>query len=120
MLSIETLDGDVDFKVAGSTKDALYGSDMIGMTRCLVNPEDYKKLLRVEKSTAYRMYNIFSDQIEEFEKKLNAQNEIMSALSADKGTIQNMYVIDMVIAALLLVVSICLIIITRYEIGTIL
>lgn len=112
VLSIETLDGDADFKVAGSTKDALYGSDMIGMTRCLVNPEDYKKLLRVEKSTAYRMYNIFSDQIEEFEKKLNAQNEIMSALSADKGTIQNMYVIDMVIAALLLVVSICLIIIS--------
>lgn len=64
-LSIETLDGNVDFMVAGSTKDALYGSEMIGMTRCLVNSEDFEKLMRVDKNTMYRMYNVYSDQVKD-------------------------------------------------------
>ena len=111
-LSIETLDGNVDFKVAGSTKDALYGSEMIGMTRCLVNSEDFEKLMRVDKNTMYRMYNVYSDHVEEFEKKLNSQNKIMAAFSANKATVERMYVMDMVVAAVLLVVSICLILIS--------
>lgn len=57
-LSVETLNGKVDFRVAGSTKDALYGSEMIGMTRCLVNSQDYRKLNRVDKGVVYRMYAV--------------------------------------------------------------
>lgn len=111
-VTIQTLDGEVAFTVAGSTKDALYGSGMTGMTRCLVHPEDYKKLKRVDQRTEYRSYVIYSQAVKQFEKELSARSGIVAALNADRGTIKSMYMMDMIIAAVLLVVSICLILIS--------
>lgn len=111
-VTIQTLDGEVVFTVAGSTKDALYGSGMIGMTRCLVHPEDYKKLERVDQRTEYRSYGVYSEDVKQFEKRLSARSDIMAAFSADRAMGEKMYMMDMVIAAVLLVVSICLILIS--------
>lgn len=111
-LTIQTSDEKLAFVVAGSTKDALYGSDMMGMTRCLVNSADYKKVGKVEKKTQCESYAVYSREVKQFEKKLNARNDIMVAVSADKATIQKTYLMDMIIASILLVVSICLILIS--------
>lgn len=112
-VTIQTMDGEVSFTVAGSTKDAMYGSGMVGMTRCLVHPEDFKKLKRVENETEYRSYAVYSGDVKQFEKTLSARSDIKAAaFSADRETIEIMYVMDMIIAAVLLVVSICLILIS--------
>lgn len=111
-VTIQTLGGEVAFTVAGSTKDALYGSGRVGMTRCLVHPEDYRKLERVDQKIVYRNYAVYREDVKQFEKKLSARSDIMAVFSVDRETIQTMYVMDMIIAATLLVVSICLILIS--------
>ena len=97
-VTIQTLGGEVAFTVAGSTKDALYGSGRVGMTRCLVHPEDYRKLERVDQKIVYRNYAVYREDAKQFEKKLSARSDIMAVFSVDRETIQTMYVMDMIIA----------------------
>lgn len=97
------------FTLAGSVKDALYGSAMMGMTRFLISENDYKEFNAQTSAKFYSMKiytadHSFMDQLAE--KKLNL------TFNENQEAIKTMYIMDMITAGVLLIVSICLILIS--------
>ena len=97
------------YTLKGSTKDAMFGSTMIGMTRFLVSEHDYQELASEE--NLLQSIGIFTNNVEEFADKIN-QIGFRCLFTEAKSTLKMMYIMDMVIAACMLVVSICLILIS--------
>lgn len=97
------------YTLKGSTKDALFGSSMVGMTRFLVSEHDYRELAGEENQIS--SIGIFTDNVKEFTDKIN-QMEFRIIFAEPRSTLKMMYIMDMVIAAVMLVVSICLILIS--------
>ena len=97
------------FTLKGSTKDAIFGSSMVGMTRFLVSENDYKEL--AENGYTFQSIGVFTDNVEEFIYKFNTM-EFRTIFGEQKSALELMYIMDMVIAAVMLVVSICLILIS--------
>lgn len=112
-LVIELEDVSVTLQIAGSFKDALLGADMSGNTRFLLSESDFQKFFASE-----RIMSLYSGSIcyintsdtAELEKVLSSQDKNI-VLNGDMGLIKMTYVMDMVIAGVLLVVSICLILV---------
>ena len=102
----------VKVKIAGACKDAMLGSDLMGMNRFLLNKKDYDKL--VENETVRTMYSgdfyyINTSDTEAVAKAIGEESSIV--FGDDIEVIKKTYVMDMVIAGVLLVVSVCLILI---------
>ena len=97
------------FVLKGSTKDALFGSSMIGMTRFLISDRDFAFFDR-EGQTKFVSLAVYGDD-PDYMKKSNDLN-LRTIMSVDRNGIKMMYIMDMLIAAVVLVVSICLILIS--------
>ncbi len=97
------------FTLKGSTKDALFGSSMTGMTRFLVSDNDLAFFDR-EGQTKFTSLAVYTDDAS-FMEKFNDFN-LKSILNVNRSGIKMMYIMDMLIAAVVLVVSICLILIS--------
>ena len=99
------------FTVKDTLKDAVLGSRMMGNARFLISENDYKAFEKAEPLEPYLFYLSFidTDDIPTLEKALNDCDAI--AFSLDRSTLQFTYILEMVIAGILLVVSIALIII---------
>ncbi len=110
-LSIQVGEDKENFRIAGKTKDVLFGSGMVGQTRCLMNHSDFEKMKKSEEVYLHEMYGVYEEDIDAFESQYVAE-EIISVFNEKQGTIQTMYLMDMIIAAVLLIVSICLIVIS--------
>lgn len=100
----------------GMAKDALLGSSMMGNSRFLFNKEEIEKLLSDE-----TIYNGYQGQISYIElKDETGVSEIASAISQAPGImfsgarslIKMCYVMDMIVAFTMLILSICLIIVS--------
>lgn len=106
--------GDVSqtFTVKAITKDAVFGSSMMGYKRHFISMEDFEKFAV---DTEYPYTKIYSVNYKEnmgetFQKHYRDQNfQVISNI--EKATISLCYVFDMLIAAILIVVSIALILI---------
>lgn len=100
-----------DFTVTGVFKDIFSGSPMSGMTRLLISNEDLQTLQ--EKSNLPLMYEcaLEVNNFKEFESSLN-KSEVITIVAITKSFIQKIYIMDMVLTAVLILVSICLIIIS--------
>lgn len=98
-----------EFTLKGYTKDALFGSSMIGMSRFLISEND---LALFNSEYAETMYSVavYTDD-SSFTEKFNDLNPV-TVMHASYSIIKRMYIMDMLIAAILLVVSICLILIS--------
>lgn len=99
------------FKVAGSIKDAVIGSDMTGMARFIINEKDFEKFSSVEEISS--LYSgsfcyINTNDTKAVDKALSEQN-INIIFMGDMKLIKNTYIMDMIIAGVLLIVSVCLI-----------
>lgn len=99
-----------EFIIAGNCKDALLGADMMGSVRVLVSKEGYEKIGKYADLQG-RIYAVTSDKLEKLEDDFY-QEDIKTMFSGDRNLIKMTYVMNMVIAGLLLVVSICLIVIS--------
>lgn len=108
-IEIDTETGRREFTLKGYTKDALYGSSMIGMTRFLVSENDYK-LFDVPDKTMFYSLSVYTDD-EDYVEKVN-QLDLKTIMNVDYPAIKMVYVMDTLIAAVILVVSICLILIS--------
>ena len=108
-IEIDTGTGIKEFALKGYTKDALYGSPMIGMTRFLVSENDYK-LFDVPDKTIFYSLAVYTDD-EDYAEKVN-QFDLRTTMNVDYAAIKMVYVMDTLIAAVILVVSICLILIS--------
>lgn len=98
------------FTLKGSTKDAFFASSMVGMTRFVISTDDYKELTDSE-DVRLQSIGIFTDDVEKFMDELN-EAEFNNVFSTPKSTMKTMYIIDIVIAAVVLIVSVCLILIS--------
>lgn len=98
-----------EFTLKGYTKDAAFGSGMIGMTRFLVSENDYAwfETSGVNTMDCVLLYTEDPD----FSDKFN-QLDMQLIMNVDNPTMKMMYIMDMLIAAVVLVVSVCLILIS--------
>lgn len=98
-----------EFTLKGYTKDALFGSSMSGMTRFLISENDFK-LFYGEGRTIFTALAVYTDD-GSFMEKFNEFN-LKSTMNVNRSGIKMMYIMDTLIAAVILVVSICLILIS--------
>lgn len=98
-----------EFTLKSYTKDAIFGSTMMGMTRFLVSENDYQ-LFASPDTTIFYALAVYTDD-EAFAEKLN-DFDLKSIVNADRSIIKMMYLMDILTAAVILIVSICLILIS--------
>lgn len=97
------------FTLAGSVKDALYGSAMVGITRFLISENDYKEF-NAQTSAKFYSMNIYTAD-DSFMEQL-AEKKLNLTLNENQEAIKTMYIMDMLTAGILLIISICLILIS--------
>ncbi len=108
-ISIKQNGVEKEFTIKGYTKDALFGSAMIGMTRFLVSEND-AAIFDHGHAAVFSSVEVFTQDDDYPEKfHLLGTNTI---ISVDRSMMEMMYFMDMLIAAILLVVSVCLILIS--------
>jgi putative ABC transport system permease protein len=98
-----------EFTLKGFTKDALFGSSMMGMTRFLVSDND-RHFFESETCTKFYSLLVYTSD-DAFTEKFEALN-VKTTMSVDRAGMKMMYIMDMLIAAIVLIVSICLILIS--------
>ena len=82
---------------------------MMGMTRFLVSENDFK-LFCSEQTDIMDSIGIYTDDTEFMDKFYNL--DLQTIMNIDYSGIKRMYIMDMLIAAVVLIVSICLILIS--------
>ena len=99
------------FTVRDTLKDAVLGSSMMGNARFLVSENDYKELKQAEPIEPYLFYISFidTDDVPALEKALTACDAV--TFGGDRSLFQFTYIMEMIIAGILLIVSIALILI---------
>lgn len=98
-----------EFTLKGYTKDALYGSSMMGMTRFLVSDND-RHFFESDTCTKFYSLMLYTDD-DAFTEKFEDLN-VKTTMSVDRAGMKMMYIMDMLIAAIVLIVSVCLILIS--------
>ncbi len=99
-----------NFTVAGSFKDVFLGSDMMGTERMLVCQSDYEKVSREAGLPSGKMYSVYCRDVKKFDTAYNNQS-LQVFFCGDRPTVKKSYVMETVMAAVILSVSVCLIII---------
>lgn len=110
---VELGDTKLPLEVAGFAKDALLGSEMMGNPRLLINSADFETLTADETIHTYscgHVYDIDTDNAAALESELNEQNGML--FSGDRDLIKMTYIMNMLVAAIILVVSVGLLIVS--------
>lgn len=108
-LTLET-DGETrSFTVMGYMKDALFGTSMMSMTRFLISENDYQ-YLQSKNPGAISSILIHTADPDFKDKMMNCEPN--SLFFVDRTTMKQMYLMDILTAAVMLVVSLCLIFIS--------
>lgn len=111
--SVELGETKLPLEVAGFAKDALLGSEMMGNPRLLLNSADFETLMADETIRNYscgRVFYIHTDNTTALESELNEQNGIL--FSGSNDMIKMTYIMNMLVAAIILVVSAGLLIVS--------
>lgn len=98
-----------EFTIAAVVKDAVFGSSMMGFKRLLVSEEDFAKFAEQEGLVHTQIYNVNYADEEKFKEQWQSRNFMVISTIEGKNTIRMCYVMDMLIAAILIIVSVCLI-----------
>ena len=96
------------FTITNTFKDIVFSAGMIGVDKFLVSEEDYQDILESNQFPELIVYGIHTNNVESLFQELN-ESEASAALTFDHSKLKNMYIIDMVTAGVMLIVSICLI-----------
>ena len=99
------------FELKGTFKDAFIGSDMMGTDRYIISEADFREMLLKSGLPYGRNYSVFCDNLEKFEQEYNDIGLNM-IFGGNQALIKTTYIMDMIVAAVLLVVSLCLVIIS--------
>lgn len=98
-----------EFTIKGYTKDALFGTAMVGMSRFLISDND-AALFNVEGTAVGSAVEVHTKDAD-YPDKFNSLG-IDTVMSIDRSMFKMTYLMDILIAAILLVVSVCLILIS--------
>ncbi len=99
-------------KIAGEIKDALLGSDMMGNTRLIISDEDFE-LYEKEESLNQFSGSIFyadTEHVKKLSTEVSGAENILFEASRDK--IKLSYVMEMIVAMVVLVLSVCLVLVS--------
>lgn len=97
-----------EFEVAGTLKDAFLGSDMMGVQRCVISSGDCEEMLTESGLPYGRLYSVTCKDTEAFQTAYS-NCDFSEMFSGSRDLVKTTYVMEMVIAAVILLVSICLI-----------
>lgn len=118
-LTVDLGEEKFDVKIAGKCKDAFLGSDFMGMVRFILNKEDYQKIYDTmfknskeedKSQNGYEIFYIETDNPSEMDKVLGNASSILFKGSRD--ILKITYVMDMIIAFIVLVLSVGLVIVS--------
>ncbi len=100
-----------EFEYAGYAKDAFLGSPFMGNSRLMISREDYDVIAADERAKAAEgsVYYINTTDIPELEKKLAGMPGLL--FDGSREQMKMSYVLSMLVAALLLIVSVSLILV---------
>ncbi len=113
VLSLEHNGVKMDLTFDGMAKDAFLGSDFMGNTRIIMNDKDMEKLLADEEIyTHYRgeICYIDTDDVSAMSSAMTKASKV--AFSGPRATIKMCYVMEMIVAFIMLILSVCLIIVS--------
>ena len=113
ILEIGQEDVSVRLIIDGKVKDAFMGSTFMGNTRILMHSDDFNKFSSVEairKDYSGQICCIDTDDIEAVQKASSLCRNI--ALAQPGSTIAICYVMDMIVAFIVLILSVCMIILS--------
>ena len=101
------------FTVAGYHKDAFLGSSLMGQERFVISENDYNDLEANAKIPySYgKIYSVWVDDLEAYEEECYEQ-DLKTIFFCNQDTVKATYIIDVVVAAIILLVSICLIVVS--------
>lgn len=97
-----------EFTLKGYVKDALLGSSMIGCTRFLMSKEDFALFAEAPDAIKATFFYTFTDDPDKF-NELPMNSKLLSAV---RNAIKMTYIMDSLIAAIILVASVCLILVS--------
>lgn len=122
-VTVDFADVKETFEIVESSKDVLFGGTGISFNRMMISQSDYDKFtLDNEKTDLYRgkIAYVDTDDTKAVEQEVN-NHDCGVVLSGGRDLFKRMYTMDMVISAILLIVSMFLIIISfvvlRFTIG---
>lgn len=121
-IRIKMGDVQMDLKIAGKVKDAFLGSDFMGNTRFLLNQSDYDKILADEMINAHYQGEVIYIETDDVTATVSAIADIPGiGFSGARSTLEMCYVMEMIVAFIILILSVCLIIVSfvvlRFSIG---
>ncbi|MDE5556114.1 MAG: ABC transporter permease [Ruminococcus sp.] len=113
---------EITFEVAGIVKDAFLGGEMMGNPRFLLNDSDYQKISADDMAKQGNTGGIFYVNTNDTTALESAVSECTSIVfNGSVSTIKMTYVMSIIVAGMLLVLSICLILVSfvvlRFTIG---
>lgn len=109
-VSIRIGEVEQEFTIAAITKDVAFGTAFMGFKRMLVSKADFECFDNQENQVRTNIYCINETDENEFMTDWQKQNfSVISMI--DRSTLSMAYIMDMLVAAILIVVSICLILI---------
>lgn len=100
-----------EFKIEGYFKDAALGAEMMGSHRCIFSEGDFAEILSDSNFAYGKMYSVKTNNLKEF-KSDSGKADFYQAFSLEQKTIKLTYIMDMIVAGVLLMLSVCLIIIS--------
>ena len=104
---------EMELKIAGKVKDAFLGSDFMGNTRFLLNQADYDKFLADDMIKAHYQGEVAYIETDDVTATVSAIANIPGiAFSGARSTLVMCYVMEMIVAFVVLTLSICLIIVS--------
>lgn len=112
----------MDLKIAGKVKDAFLDGDVMGNTRFLLNQTDYDKFLSDEMINAHYQGEIAYIETDDVTAVKSVIANIPGvAFDGTRSMLKNAYVMDMLVAFIVLILSVCLIVVSfvvlRFSIG---
>lgn len=104
---------ELELVIDGKAKDALLGSDFMGNTRILLSSEDMDKLTSDEYISRYSMGQVCyidTDDVDAINAAVGKCNNI--DFNEPRSTIKIAYVMDLIVAFVTLILSVCLMIVS--------
>lgn len=99
------------YTIKSGTKDVAFGGGMSGMTRVCMNKDEYEKIISHSELGVVDVFFVTTNRVAEFEKMLNKADFKTITISVPKSQFKMLYSMEMVLAALLILVGICFILI---------
>lgn len=110
-VSIKVGEIEQEFEITVIVKDVVFQSQMMGFKRLFITQEDFDKYKEQDELVYVRIYCVDYENKKDFENGWNQQNFSLMT-NAGKETVKMCYVMDMLVAAVLIIVSVCLILIS--------